>query len=129
MILTFFLNRVEDNINGYKTAIDKGIIGVADGDFGMLADMAFFGYEGYVKDGYSESPSQSLGENTADAVMTGIPFLISRKIGRGHAYKKHVVKQKEFPKVKSQEQLVNIVMDITSDVHSQHKILFNGRET
>ncbi len=76
-----FLNRVRDNINAYGDGIDRGIKRIADGDFILLADAAFFGYGGYVQEGDSGTPDQSLEENTADAFTAAIPFLVIRKMG------------------------------------------------
>ena len=124
------LDRIGQNINDLKQSIDISIRKIADGDFMLLADIGFSGYGGYMVESYGPLPedNSTVEEKIGDGVTFAIPFLVTRKIGRGHAYKKHVVKQKEFPKVKSKEQLVNIVDKVTSSVHSQHKVLSNGRE-
>jgi hypothetical protein len=52
---------------------------------------------------------------------------IASAIAAGHAYEKHVVTEKQFPKVKSQEDFRDLIAQLIANP-THHKKLENGRE-
>ena len=52
---------------------------------------------------------------------------IARAIGTGHAYEKHVVEEKQFPEVKSEDDFVELIGKILANP-THHRELENDRE-
>jgi hypothetical protein len=52
---------------------------------------------------------------------------LAEKIGKGHSYDKHVVKERQFPKVKDQQAFIDLIAEVLANpTHS--KKLERGRE-
>jgi hypothetical protein len=52
---------------------------------------------------------------------------IARAIGTGHAYEKHVVKEKQFPEVKNEEDFINVIAKVLANP-THHRKLESDRE-
>lgn len=53
---------------------------------------------------------------------------IAQQIASGHAYVKHVVNGNDFPEIKSQEELADLIADMMTNPSSVSKHLRDGRQ-
>ena len=70
-----------------------------------------------------EAAPKNLTHKSADEFKS-----IIEKIGRGHAWDRHVIKQKEFPEIKTKEDFINHIEKTIKSKETEHRFLKDDRE-
>ena len=70
-----------------------------------------------------EATPKNLTNKSADEFKS-----IIEKIGRGHAWDRHVIKQKEFPEINTKEDFINHIEKTIKSKDTEHRFLKDDRE-
>ena len=70
-----------------------------------------------------EAAPKNLTNKSADEFKS-----IIEKIGRGHAWDRHVIKQKEFPEINTKEDFINHIEKTIKSKETEHRFLKDDRE-